>query len=97
LDDSKLKTIITELDILHRATSPYIIDFYGAFFIESCVYYCMEYMDAQSLDHVAGCEVREDVLARVTNCVVKGLRFLKDELKIMHRGEWFSGLCSEGL
>ncbi|ORY84149.1 kinase-like domain-containing protein [Leucosporidium creatinivorum] len=85
LDDSKLKTIITELDILHRATSPYIIDFYGAFFIESCVYYCMEYMDAQSLDHVAGCNVPEDVLARVTNCVVKGLRFLKDELKIMHR------------
>ena len=86
LDDSKLKTIITELDILHRATSPYIIDFYGAFFIESCVYYCMEYMDAGSLEKVAGCDVPEDVLSRVTRCMVEGLRFLKDELKIMHRG-----------
>lgn len=86
LDDSKLKTIITELDILHRATSPYIIDFYGAFFIESCVYYCMEYMDAGSLEIVAGCDVPEEVLSRVTRCMVEGLRFLKDELKIMHRG-----------
>lgn len=86
LDDSKLKTIITELDILHRATSPYIIDFYGAFFIESCVYYCMEFMDAGSLEKVAGCAVPEDVLSRVTRSMVEGLKFLKDELKIMHRG-----------
>ncbi|KAM0791557.1 hypothetical protein ACM66B_006004 [Microbotryomycetes sp. NB124-2] len=85
LDDAKLKTIITELDILHRAISPYIIDFYGAFFIESCVYYCMEFMDARSLDKMAGFEVPEDVLARVTRSVVVGLKFLKDELKIMHR------------
>lgn len=85
LDDSKLKTIITELDILHRATSPYIIDFYGAFFIESCVYYCMEYMDAGSLEKVAGCDVPELVLSRVTRSMVEGLKFLKDELKIMHR------------
>jgi len=39
LDDSKLKGIITELDILHRATSEYVVDFFGAFFIESNVYY----------------------------------------------------------
>lgn len=85
LDDSKLKTIITELDILHRATSPYIIDFYGAFFIESCVYYCMEFMDAGSLEVVAGIDVPEDVLARITRSMVEGLKFLKDGLKIMHR------------
>ncbi|GAA6060479.1 hypothetical protein JCM10212_007110 [Sporobolomyces blumeae] len=85
LDDSKLKTIITELDILHRATSPYIIDFYGAFFIESCVYYCMEFMDAGSLEVVAGLDVPEDVLARITRSMVEGLKFLKDDLKIMHR------------
>ncbi|SCV72030.1 BQ2448_4724 [Microbotryum intermedium] len=85
LDDSKLKTIITELDILHRATSPFIIDFYGAFFIESCVYYCMEYMDAGSLELFAGCDVPENVLARVTSSIVQGLKFLKDKLAIMHR------------
>lgn len=43
MDDSKLKGIITELDILHRATAPEIVDFYGAFFIESCVYYWYVY------------------------------------------------------
>ena len=43
LDDSKLKAIIPELDILHRATAPEIVEFYGAFFIESCVYYWWVY------------------------------------------------------
>ncbi|KAA1128716.1 hypothetical protein PGTUg99_001082 [Puccinia graminis f. sp. tritici] len=85
LDDSKLKAILTELDILHRATSDTIVEFYGAFFIESCVYYCMEYMDGGSLDKLAGADVPEPVLARVTGRVVEGLRFLKDELQTIHR------------
>lgn len=84
LDDSKLKAIITELDILHRAVAPEIVDFYGAFFIESCVYYCMEFMDA-SLDKLAGTIVTEPVLKRVTGSIVRGLKFLKDELQMMHR------------
>ncbi|KAH7911975.1 kinase-like protein, partial [Hygrophoropsis aurantiaca] len=49
LDSSKLNGILMELDILHRAISPHIVEFYGAFFVESCVYYCMEYMDGGSL------------------------------------------------
>ncbi|KAG2036466.1 kinase-like domain-containing protein [Suillus americanus] len=50
LDSTKLNGILMELDILHRAASSYnIVDFYGAFFVESCVYYCMEYMDGGSL------------------------------------------------
>jgi len=35
-----------ELEILHKCDSPYIVDFYGAFFVEGAVYMCMEYMDA---------------------------------------------------
>ncbi|KAK0549875.1 MAP kinase kinase Wis1 [Tilletia horrida] len=87
LDDSKLNAIIMELDILHRATVPQIVEFYGAFFIESCVYYCMEYMDARSIDKLYNGRgsIPEDVLARITSSMVKGLRFLKDELQIMHR------------
>jgi len=54
LDESKLNGIIMELDILHRAVAPEIVEFYGAFTIESCVYYCMEYMDAGSLDTLTG-------------------------------------------
>ncbi|CAE6417099.1 unnamed protein product [Rhizoctonia solani] len=85
LDDAKLNAILMELDILHRAIAPEIVDFYGAFFIESCVYYCMEYMDAGSLDTLNGVGVPEDVLARITASMVRGLKFLKDELQIMHR------------
>jgi mitogen-activated protein kinase kinase len=76
-----------ELDILHRAVAPEIVEFYGAFTIESCVYYCMEFMDAGSLDSLHGDGVPEDVLARITKSMVKGLGFLKDELEVMHRGE----------
>ncbi|KAG9081707.1 MAP kinase kinase Wis1 [Ceratobasidium sp. UAMH 11750] len=85
LDDAKLNAILMELDILHRAIAPEIVDFYGAFFIESCVYYCMEYMDAGSLDKLNGAGVPEHVLARITASMVRGLKFLKDELQIMHR------------
>lgn len=87
LDASKLNAIIMELDILHRAVSPNIVEFYGAFFIESCVFYCIEFMDAGSLENLLNgrCSVPEDVLARITRSMVKGLAFLKDELQIMHR------------
>ena len=37
LDDAKLNGILMELDILHRAVAPEIVEFYGAFFIESYV------------------------------------------------------------
>lgn len=87
LDQSKLNGILMELDILHRAIAPQIVEFYGAFFIESCVYYCMEFMDAGSLDKVyEGGVTDERVLARLSSDMVKGLGFLKDTLQIMHRG-----------
>ena len=86
LEESKLNAILMELDILHRAVHPSIVEFYGAFFIESCVYYCMEYMDAGSLDKLQIAGVPEDVLARITACMVRGLKFLKDEMQIIHRG-----------
>ena len=78
-----------ELDVLHRAVAPEIVEFYGAFFIESCVYYCMEYMDAGSLDKLQGAGVPENVLARIAASMVRGLKFLKDELNIIHRGPSF--------
>ena len=47
--------------------------------------FSMEFMDA-SLDKLAGTDVPEPVLKRTTACIVKGLKFLKDELQTMHRG-----------
>ncbi|EGN91759.1 hypothetical protein SERLA73DRAFT_192060 [Serpula lacrymans var. lacrymans S7.3] len=85
LDSSKLNSILMELDILHRARSPTIVDFYGAFFLESCVYYCMEYMDAGSLDRLQPGGITEHVLARIASRMVKGLKWLKDEMQIIHR------------
>lgn len=104
LDESKLNGIIMELDILHRARAPEIVEFFGAFTVESCVYYCMELMDAGSLDTLTGGgqpakagetdvndagatdRVPEDVLRRISAAMIRGLKFLKDELQIMHRG-----------
>jgi mitogen-activated protein kinase kinase len=85
LDHGKLNAIIMELDILHRAVAPEIVEFYGAFFIESCVYYCMELMDAGSVDKLQGAGVPEEVLARITASMIRGLKFLKDGMQIIHR------------
>ncbi|EXX79261.1 Pbs2p [Rhizophagus irregularis DAOM 197198w] len=45
----------------------------------------MEYMDAGSLDKLYGGGIPEDVLAKITFAMVKGLKFLKDSLNIIHR------------
>ncbi|CCE61985.1 hypothetical protein TPHA_0B03130 [Tetrapisispora phaffii CBS 4417] len=52
LETSKLNQISMELEVLHNCNSPYVIDFYGAFFVEGTVYICMEYMDGGSLSSV---------------------------------------------
>lgn len=69
LDETKLQQILMELDILHKSTSEFIVEFYGAFFVEACVYYCMEYMDAGSLDQLYGDGVPENVLAKIATSV----------------------------
>jgi mitogen-activated protein kinase kinase len=85
LDEAKFRSIITELDILHRCVSPYIVDFYGAFFQEGAVYICMEYMDGGSMDKLYGDGVPENVLRKVTYATTLGLKSLKEEHNIIHR------------
>lgn len=85
LDDSKFASIIMELDVLHRCISPYIIDFYGAFFQEGAVYICMEFMDGGSIDKLYGDGVPENVLRKITLATTMGLKSLKDEHNIIHR------------
>ena len=85
LDEAKFAAIIMELDILHRCTSPYIVDFYGAFFQEGAVYICMEYMDGGSVDKLYGDGIPEGVLREITFATVKGLKSLKDDHNIIHR------------
>ena len=80
LEDSKFATIVIELDVLHRCASPYIVDFYGAFFQEGAVYICMEFMNGGSIDKIYAGGVPEGVLRKVTLATVQGLKSLKDDL-----------------
>ena len=85
LDEAKFAAIIMELDVLHRCVSPFIIDFYGAFFQEGAVYICMEYMDGGSVDKLYGDGIPEGVLRKITLSTVMGLKALKDDHNIIHR------------
>jgi len=85
LDESKFTTILKELVILHECVSPYIIDFYGAFFQEGAVYMCIEYMDGGSIDKLYRGGIPEPVLRKITYATIMGLKTLKDDHKIIHR------------
>ena len=85
LDEAKFAAIIMELDILHRCISPFIVDFYGAFFQEGAVYICMEYMDGGSIDKLYGDGVPEEVLRKIAMSTVMGLKSLKEDHNIIHR------------
>ncbi|KAL6930779.1 related to MAP kinase kinase PBS2 [Hanseniaspora guilliermondii] len=96
LDESKFRQILMELDVLHKCSSPYIVDFYGAFFVEGAVYMCMECMDGGSLDKLysgkGACDdngnplgVPEPILAKIAIAVISGLKVLKDDHNIIHR------------
>ncbi|KOS20738.1 MAP kinase kinase PBS2 [Escovopsis weberi] len=85
LDDSKFTTILKELVILHECVSPYIIDFYGAFFQEGAVYICIEYMDGGSIDKLYAGGIPESILQKITYSAVMGLKSLKDDHNIIHR------------
>lgn len=85
LDDAKFTTILKELVILHECVSPYIIDFYGAFFQDGAVYMCIEYMDGGSIDKLYAGGVPENILRKITHATVMGLKCLKDEHNIIHR------------
>ncbi|PLB33164.1 mitogen-activated protein kinase kinase PBS2 [Aspergillus candidus] len=85
LDESKFAQILMELDILHRCVSPFIIDFYGAFFQEGAVYICVEYMDGGSIDKLYKGGIPENILRKVALSTVMGLKTLKDDHNIIHR------------
>jgi mitogen-activated protein kinase kinase len=85
LDEAKFAAIIMELDILHRCVSPYIIDFYGAFFQEGAVYICIEFMDGGSIDKLYGDGIPENVLKKIAYATTQGLKELKDRHNIIHR------------
>lgn len=76
------KQIISELEVLHRCSSPVIISFYGAFFLENRISICTEFMDGGSLDTHRN--IPEVILGPISVSIVRGLQYLWS-LKIMHR------------
>jgi len=85
LDENKFTTILKELVILHECVSPFIIDFYGAFYQEGAVYMCIEYMDGGSIDKLYEGGIPENVLRKITYATIMGLKTLKDDHNIIHR------------
>ncbi|CAJ0578359.1 unnamed protein product, partial [Mesorhabditis spiculigera] len=76
-----------ELAVLHKCNSPFIVGFYGAFVDNNDISICMEYMDGLSLDIIlqrVG-RLQEPFVGRISVAVVRGLTYLKDEIKILHR------------
>lgn len=90
--------IIRELKVLHECNSPYIVGFYGAFYCEGEMNICMEYMDGGSLDLVLMKKNRigEKIIGKVTFAVLKGLIYLRENLKILHRDVKVSDLWCSG-
>ncbi|XP_053574485.1 dual specificity mitogen-activated protein kinase kinase 5 isoform X2 [Bombina bombina] len=76
------RQIMSELEILYKCDSLYIIGFYGAFFVENRISICTEFMDGGSLDVYR--RIPEQVLGRIAVAVLKGLTYLWS-LKILHR------------
>ncbi|KAM9311943.1 dual specificity mitogen-activated protein kinase kinase 5 [Gastrophryne carolinensis] len=76
------RQIMSELEILYKCDSLYIIGFYGAFFAENRISICTEFMDGGSLDVYR--KIPEQVLGRIAVAVLKGLTYLWS-LKILHR------------
>jgi len=85
LDDRTLKQIKTELELLHKNTSPYIVTFYGSYLKDTSVCYCMEYMEFGSLDKVYAGGVPENILAKIAFSVVSGLKYMEEQLRSAHR------------
>ncbi|KYG49662.1 hypothetical protein M433DRAFT_965 [Acidomyces richmondensis BFW] len=82
------RRIVRELQIMHECNSPYIVTFYGAFMNESGdVTMCMEYMDCGSLDAISKNfgPIRVDVLGKIAEAILGGLKYLYLAHRIMHR------------
>ncbi|KAL9937978.1 hypothetical protein V8E36_003523 [Tilletia maclaganii] len=86
------RQILREVSFLRTCHSPYIVKYYGAFLEEedTQIAICMEFCEGGSLDAIyrrvmsRNGRTGEKVLAKVAECVLKGLEYLH-ERNIIHR------------
>mmetsp|Transcript_9725 Transcript_9725/g.24984 ORF Transcript_9725/g.24984 Transcript_9725/m.24984 type:complete len:383 (+) Transcript_9725:283-1431(+) len=84
----KAKTqILRELKVLHECNSPFIVQFYGSFYSDGDINLLMEYMDAGALDHILKGigRIEEAVCGHITYRVLRGLTYLRNQYKVIHR------------
>eukprot|EP00794_Sanderia_malayensis_P008853 gene8853-9801_t len=91
VNTTEQKRLLMDLDVSMRLCQyPYTVQFYGALFKEGDVWICMELMTT-SLDKFYKCvycseqSIPENVLGKITVCVVSALEYLHKELKVIHR------------
>ncbi|CAI8055466.1 Dual specificity mitogen-activated protein kinase kinase 1 (Fragment) [Geodia barretti] len=78
--------IMRELKVLHECNSPYIVGFYGSFCANNEISICMQHMNGGSLDLILGAgRIPVDMIACITRAVLKGLQYLRETHKIIHR------------
>lgn len=71
------------------STSPFIVKFLSAFFLDGELCLCMEFMNGGSLDRYG--KLPSEVLAPTTVSIISGLDFLWYN-KVMHRGTLYISL-----
>ncbi|KAI9179398.1 MAP kinase kinase (MEK) [Blastocladiella emersonii ATCC 22665] len=94
LDPSSTPAVIRELTLMHAFESKYIVKYYGCYTDDDdprslCI--CMEYCDLGSLDHIyrrvyaAGGYFTEDLLGTICVAVLRALRYLHTQHRVIHR------------
>ena len=83
------KQILRELQIMSDCNSPYIVGYYGCFPVDVHVGIVIEYMDAGSFDYIyrRNGPVPIEIVGKVAEAVLRGLIYLYDVHRIIHRGK----------
>jgi serine/threonine protein kinase len=86
MDEDKRHQLMRELKTLYKASSPFIVDFKGAFYDDMHVYVALEFMDGGSLQDVLRktTTIPEEILANITRQIAQGMTYLHDSHQV-HR------------
>ncbi|KAA0186702.1 Dual specificity mitogen-activated protein kinase kinase 2 [Fasciolopsis buskii] len=79
--------IFRDLQILYECSSPFIVEYYGAFHLDGTISIYTEYMDAGGLDTLLISVGRfpEPIIIQFAHAIVQGLFYLWQDLHIAHR------------
>jgi serine/threonine protein kinase len=84
---STVDAILMEIKALHRCHCRNIVEFFGAYATKYGISICMEFMDLGSITDIINKHglLGEPQIGWVAVSVLKALRYLKEEMRILHR------------